>query len=291
MKTGLSKKFGIKILRKKIKLFTLIKYRESKSVYLTRNQRQGDFCVSLTSYPKRFDTLPVTLRSLFAQTVVPRRIKLYLAADEIENAPVPDAILRMQSDLFCIAVVEENYRPYNKLIHALREMPDQRIITVDDDRQYPSDLFEALDAASLNTPNAIICSMGRKIGLDATGQLLPYAAWSLKTASAASSILPLGCGGVLYPPNSLHKDVDRPDLFMDLAPTTDDLWFKMMSFINGTPVISLRRPREHFPEIILNPSTSLWSYNMLGADDENTAKLLRHYKVTPRAFTNEVHSM
>ena len=43
----------------------------------------------------------------------------------------------------------------------------------------------------------------------------------------------VGIGGVLYPPNSLYKDVLDEKLFKKLAPTNDDIWFWFMAILNG----------------------------------------------------------
>lgn len=41
-------------------------------------------------------------------------------------------------------------------------------------------------------------------------------------------------GGTLFPPHSLHPDVFRDDIFMNLCPTTDDLCFFAMAILKGT---------------------------------------------------------
>ena len=43
------------------------------------NQRKSKVIISLTSYDKRFTTLPLCLKSLLKQTVMPDKIILYLA--------------------------------------------------------------------------------------------------------------------------------------------------------------------------------------------------------------------
>jgi hypothetical protein len=285
MRTGLTKQLGIKALRKRLKLFASLRYRTLRSARKTRGERpRGDFHVSLTSYPKRFARLPITIKSLLTQTLLPQSITLYLAAEEIAQDPIPKAITNLQSDIFRIAVVQQNYRPYNKLIHALRERPDQRIVTVDDDRHYPHDLFETLYLKSLAHPEAVICGAGLHIALDDRGRLQPYKSWSQRSTPPHRAILPLGCSGVLYPPGALHADIDKPELFLDLAPTTDDLWFKMMSFLKGTPILSLGRPISDYVETELNLANTLWGHNRLGADDRNIVRLLEHYRIEAGRF-------
>ena len=52
----------------------------------------------------------------------------------------------------------------------------------------------------------------------------------------------VGCGGVLYPPNSLYEDVIKDSLFMEIAPTNDDLWLWAMSILKGTPTMVIDKP-------------------------------------------------
>jgi hypothetical protein len=287
MRTGLAKKLGIGKARRTLRLFSSLQYRAMKAAIVTRRERHtGDFYVSLTSYPKRFERLHLTIQSLLAQTILPRKITLYLSSEEVEQSGIPRTIRKLESELFQVCVVENNYRPYNKFIHALREHPQERIITVDDDRHYRDDLFETLYRASTDHPSAIICWAGRHIGVDEAGKLLPYSKWSLSHI-AGRAVLPLGCAGVLYPPNSLHRDADRSSIFMELAPTTDDLWFKVMSYLQGTPVVSLYRSIKDFPEITTHPAISLWSVNRLGADDSNIVRLLDHYRIDARHFAGK----
>jgi len=47
-------------------------------------------------------------------------------------------------------------------------------------------------------------------------------------------LYPVGCGGVLYPPKSLYKDVTDYEIAARLAPAADDIWFWAMALVNGT---------------------------------------------------------
>ena len=51
---------------------------------------------------------------------------------------------------------------------------------------------------------------------------------------------------MLYPPHALYKDITDEKLFMELAPTNDDVWFWIMSVLNDTRTIvvknSIKRP-------------------------------------------------
>ncbi|MEB3701820.1 Polysaccharide pyruvyl transferase family protein [Candidatus Bealeia paramacronuclearis] len=51
-----------------------------------------------------------------------------------------------------------------------------------------------------------------------------------------------GFAGVLYPPNSLHKNVLDYDTFKLLTPVADDVWLQTMAFLQETPVRGLPKP-------------------------------------------------
>ena len=56
--------------------------------------RSRELIVSLTSYPKRFSTLHLTLKSLLTQSVRPDRVILWLA--EADKNAVPPAVAALQ---------------------------------------------------------------------------------------------------------------------------------------------------------------------------------------------------
>lgn len=89
----------------------------------------------------------------------------------------------------------------------------------------------------------------------------PYSQWNLNTKQsfASNMIMPTGCGGILYPPGSLYGDVCDEDIFSELAPTCDDLWFWAMSTLNG---YKKRIIRERFDLIHIDLATELGLNNL-----------------------------
>ena len=135
--------------------------------------------VSLTSYPARIETVHLAIESLIAQSVKPWKIVLWLSKDEFPSGRVslPPRLTALENDsLFEIEWVEKNYRPYNKLVHALRKYPDCAIITVDDDLLYPSDMVERLLAAHEKYPEFIKAMRVRTMTAKA-GKVQPFLDW------------------------------------------------------------------------------------------------------------------
>lgn len=196
--------------------------------------------VSLTSIPSRLESLHLVIRSLLLQNSRPEKILLWLHQDLSEKIPAKLACLK--DDCFEIRFVELTCS-HRKLVHSLEEFPDKIIVTCDDDHMYNSTWLERLYKDHLEFPQDIIAHECRELSYDAHGNLNPYHEWKTQLQPGVSStwMMPIGYGGVLYPPKTLYKDVTRPDLYLALAPRADDLWFKAMSYLQGT---TTRRSQE-----------------------------------------------
>jgi hypothetical protein len=67
----------------------------------------------------------------------------------------------------------------------------------------------------------------------------------------------------LFPPRSLHPDFSNTGIFMNLCPTTDDIWFWAMAVLNGTKTTVACR-NHPIAEISENQSVSLREDNVYG---------------------------
>jgi len=200
----------------------------------------SNIIISLTSVQSRFHSLHLVLASLLNQTVNPLQIHLWL--DKESYARLPRKV-KLMEDLGVLFHEVEDFRSHKKLVFALREFPDCTIITVDDDVIYPNWWLAELLTAHLEHPNDIISFRSKKIAFDQKGQVLPYKYFtSCKKDHPSLYHLPIGCGGVLYPPDSLNEEVQNSNYFMRKCSTADDLWFKAMSVLNGTASRQLEKP-------------------------------------------------
>ena len=191
------------------------------------------FIVTMTSYGKRLKSIVhKTIWSIMQQSVVPDGIILWLAYNDSqyignELRKLEQFGLRIE---FC-----EDIRQYKKLIPSLKLFPNDILITADDDIYYPDGWFLNLKNAYLKDPNMIWAYRAKKISVDKTNSLLPYANWHLINKSTEEKfIFPTGVCGILYPPGSLNEVVLDQNLFMNLCPTSDDIWFWAMGRKNNT---------------------------------------------------------
>lgn len=262
-------------------------FRNSDEMGVTKDLYNNEsIIVSLTTHSKRIHTVYLVVESLLHQTMRPNKIVLYLDEEEFTSDTIPITLKNQQKRGLEIKYVK-NLRSYKKIIFALQDYPESIIITTDDDFIYSQDMIEGLYNAHLSDKNAICCYAARdlKTGRLSDGSISYNQCWGVSTQKNISSFAysPEGCGGVLYPPHSLYKDVCREDLFMSLAPNCDDLWLKAMSLIEGNTVVIvgnyLGDLYEYNVRIEYVQDIGLKNENLKGRNDTQFEAVFSHYKL------------
>lgn len=236
--------------------------------------------ITLTSIPSRLGIIDLTIRSLLNQTTKPQKILLWLNED-LRNQ-IPKKLTDLEGDIFEIRYQKDLTCSHRKLIYSLVEFPESTLVTCDDDLIYIDTWLESLYNEHLQHPKSVIANECRKITYDAEGALLPYKQWKMQkdTALADPKLLPIGYGGVLYPAHSLHADVTNQTLFLKLTPKADDLWFRMMSFLQGTEVRRASTPSPKPTPIAGSQKISLKRTNVRqDGNREQWQALCEHYSV------------
>ena len=114
---------------------------------------------------------------------------------------------------------------------------------------------------------------------------MPYRNWDkcINVPSKRYINFLTGVGGVLYPPNCFYKDIYRDDIFMELAPNADDVWFWAMAVLNHTKIQLSDVPIQNL--IYINPARelnltddgTLYSSNGCGDNDVQLKNVLQKY--------------
>jgi len=207
---------------------------------INKNIRNPKIIVSLTSFPKRIQNVYYVIYSLMEQTLKPDKIILYLAEEQFKNKEnnLPQNLLNFIQYGLEIKWCSRDIKSYKKLIPILNDYPNDIIITVDDDIFYQKNWLELLYKSYLKNPNCISCHSAHRIKLNSDNDIESYNKWEKRVINYKASYMNFltGCGGVLYPPHSLYKDVLNEELFMKLAPTADDIWFWAMAVLNMTKI-------------------------------------------------------
>lgn len=189
---------------------------------------------SLTSWPKRIETSHLSIKTILNQTVQPDLTVLWLAKSEFPNkeSDLPKELTSLLSRKFEIRWTED-IKSYKKLIPSLEAFPDDVVITFDDDLFFDRRIIERLINGYLKYPNFIQCHRTTTIIFNDINDIriadYKYPQWTYLHKLS-------GGAGCLYPPHCFYKDILRKDLFMQLAPTSDDIWFWLMAAMNGFKV-------------------------------------------------------
>ncbi len=230
--TGFNKKFSLKKLTNK---------KESTSQII----------VSITTFPPRIKRIWLTIETILRQKDKPDKIMLWLSKDEFKNKDVlPNRLTRLEKRGLEIRFCEGNLLPHKKYFYAFKEFPNDILITVDDDVFYNSKLISYLLSSHIKYPENVICNRSMKVMVE-KGEISDYKIWKLKCMEnvPAEDIFPVGIGGVLYPPGSLHPMVLQNEIFMQICAKADDIWLFMMGKLNNIMAVKTEYNSFYLPVI------------------------------------------
>lgn len=242
--------------------------------------------VSLTSFPAAIPYAAQAVQSILNGSVLPDKVILYLTFSQFGESGIPQELQKLANDnsRFEIRDYPRDIRSYRKLIPALSDFPDAIIVTIDDDVAYHKNMLRDLLRLHEQMPQAILAHRAKRMKPDE-----PYRKWKkyrwyhflLKKIHTSFKNIQTGVGGVLYPPHSLKKEMMNVELFTELAPTTDDIWFWAAGVANDIPVIPV--PFGHNkPKGLGKPrKLSLKTVNFKSGIDRNSAALKNIFEKYP----------
>ena len=182
-------------------------------------------------------------------------------------------------------------RSYKKLIPTLKLFPDAVIVTSDDDQYYDRDWLALLYKGYQEDPRCIQCHRITKIIKSQNGEWA-FIAGGRDIYDFPSTLNKLvGCGGVLYPPNSLYRDCTRDDLFMKLAPTNDDVWFWFMAILNGYRIRVVNNRIMWNKTVRGTGNSALSNVNNDNVVLEQMRNILKYYPEIERLMSEEYESV
>lgn len=214
-------------------------YRRACEFGLNTEMRERKIIVSLTSYPARISTVDQTINTLLTQTMKPDKVILWLARQQFPqgNDGLPTRLRELMAYGLSIQWCDD-LRSYKKLLPALKEYPNDFVITVDDDMFYPPDMVERL-LASYHANGVSVCTFsGMRIEVDRDGNVIPYRKWHYVQKPGVGSFanLILGGSGTLYPSWLVTDEIFNQDAWQELTPTTDDIWFWAMAVLSNLKI-------------------------------------------------------
>ena len=205
----------------------------------TENKRTSQLIVSLTSYPPRIKTTAIAINTLLHQKVKPDRVILWLADSQFpqKEKELPPELLNLTKYGLEIKWCKD-LGSYKKIVPALKEFPEDIIVTADDDIYYQEDWLESLYNAYLENPQNIYVKRAVKMHVD-NGEIKAFTSdvqEKLDVLPASFSNQLMSGSGCLFPPHSLHEDILDINNFLLLLPTHDDIYLWAMAILKGTKI-------------------------------------------------------
>jgi hypothetical protein len=234
--------------------------------------------VSLTSFPERINRLWVVIETLLRQQRKPDMIILWLSLDQFPTLlSLPQSLISLQKRGLIIRLCTDDLRSHKKYYYVMKEFPMDYIITVDDDVIYNSQLLSFLIKLNQKFPKAICCNHASRI-IVKDGYIVSYKEWEIVKYQQDPSIeiMPIGVGGILYPPNSLHHDVFQVDVFKKYCFLADDIWLNLMARLQGTSVAKTAYSSHYLP-IINFKNITLNSKNINEKLNDKQLNSMREY--------------
>lgn len=250
-----------------------------------------EYIVSLTTFPSRIGNVWLSIETMLRQIKKPDLIILWLYKGEFkERHTLPKNLLRLEKRGLEIRFCDDNLMPHKKYYYTMLEFPRANVITIDDDMFYPPDLLGKLISQNRKYPNAICCAITRKIEIK-NGRILPYKYWKYVKANLqpSFSLLTMGGGGTLFPPNSLSTKTFDINILKEKALRADDLWIKTMSLLKYTKVTTIAGEYPYFfIPIIIKNNKRLMVENIAGGNNDSIFEnLIEYYKIPLTIFEEQ----
>jgi len=238
--------------------------------------------ISLTTFPQRIGRLWRVIECLLRQSVLPNQIILYLAKSQFQGEleDIPQNLLKYKNlGLLSIIFVDEDIRSHKKYYYALKEFPNDLIITVDDDIYYANNIVKDLIDLHNEYPNSICCLRGYEV-LKKDGHILPYKQWAIlyEKCGPLFSIFHTSGGGTLYKKDFFTDEVFNMDIFMSHCSQADDIWLNVMAQLSRTQTVRGSYYSNLLP--VKSKSFALSTQNVAsGGNDRQLRKLIDMYRV------------
>lgn len=229
-------------IRKKRVMSSLNKQRNFKKISLKRKSHPR-IIVSLTSYKKRFNTLDICIKSILNQTMRPDRLILYLSKEE-KYEDIPESVKKLEKYGLEIKFVDQDLKPHKKYYYAMKEFPNDVVITIDDDVIYDKHLIEYLWESHIRFNKCVIATRAHQILFDKAGQRKPYQKWnwcSKLEDTPRMDLVATGVGGILYPPNLLDKKLLDSEKKIKEYINVDDLWLKNIEVLSNIATVICKK--------------------------------------------------
>lgn len=229
-------KTGAKVLKK-------LKHNQDQILSsLAEKKKISNVIVSFTTYEKRIDFYEDTILSIVNGNVLPEFICIYVA-ESMHSLMKQKSSLVFELEKMGIVKIRivEDLKSYKKIVFALQDFPEKDIVICDDDVLYTKNWLQKLvdTHKKIDNKKTVICHRCHHVLYNKDGSFKKYIdwQWNIVGGNASKDNFATGIGGVLYPSGSLPAIAADKNLFMQLAPSADDIWLWFCAINNGYKIV------------------------------------------------------
>lgn len=238
--------------------------------------------ISLTTYPERISGIPKVLDSIMTQTYKADKVVLYLSEEQFANREIPVDLSAYFEWGLEICWCGGDMKSHKKYLYAFQEYPDDYIITIDDDYYYEKHMIEEFVQNVSKFPACVLARRTHLITVDQNGIMSEYNKWwdrcSHYIEVPRMDLFAVGCGGILYPPHIITKEVFNINNIKKYCMSADDVWLKVMELISKVPVVQVStKYLDRFDEIFANNGL-YQKHNIKGGNDRSLCQLMEIYE-------------
>jgi hypothetical protein len=248
----------------------------------TGEPRDRKYIVSLTSFPARIDDIWISIETILRQSFKPDMIILWLAEEQFPDKKLPLSLLDLQERGLTIRYCDD-IRSHKKYYYTIKEFPEDYVITLDDDLYYDKDVLKNVVEMHRKFPDMIATNRAHKMTFDEFGNVKPYRQWKHNDDSElkpSHRLLQTGGAGTLYFPGCLHSSAFDKELIKELCFHADDVWLKMMAYMNGHKVITNSKYNKDYVTVSSTQNEKLVTQNVFdGGNDRQLKNIINHFKI------------
>lgn len=249
-------------------------------IFLKRKKSNVKIIASLTTYPKRINTVWITINSIINQSLQPDSIILWLAEEQFPNKyeDLPSSLLQLQSKGLQIRFCED-LKSHKKYYYTLQEYPNDLVVLFDDDMFYPKDTIKKLYKLYQDNSHDVCTITTQLITPSIYTNPSKWQNPSINQKIKHCSKVQIFSGsGTLLKANMLDKTVFDKEAIKSICPYADDLWLTFMIYKHGNKITSLNRWRSFPIGIYGTAADSLYYVNVVdNQNDKQWSNLIDYF--------------
>lgn len=226
---------------------------------LDESKRSKKIVVSLTTIPSRIDKVWIPIECMMRQSCKPDTIVLWLGEDEFSGIELPDRLKKLQNKGLQIRFCKD-VGVHTKYFYVLKEYLHDYVITIDDDMYYDTSLVKKLMHTAKKHPKCVCARWVWQMEWSYHNKMYDsgtFDSFIMKKTKMVPSheLLALGVGGVLYPPDTLGKEIFELYRAIQLSKKNDDIWLKAVEVFDN---IKVAKVDERFaPDVIVSDTQEI----------------------------------